>query len=375
MQNFIDCRRDQRFLLPPDVRDWLAEDHLAWFVIDAVEELDLAGFYSAYRAHGHGGAAYEPSMMVTLLMYAYAVGQWSSRMTERHCRQDVAFRVITGNVAPDHATIARFVVRHEQALAELFGQVLGLCDRAGLVNAGVIAIDGTRLAGNASKSRNRTFERIAREILDEHKAADEAEDEQHGQARGDELAEELRSVEGRRAFFAAVKERGAWAPQQQLDSTPQQQRGVGGVDEELAVVGESVQRGGPDEPPQQDAGESKYVFDSEQIVVRKQGREGWPREARRQLEARRWEQSPPIPRSRASRLVIAGEYLEDELEAEMLGQAAYEHYHSTGRRSDGRPVRKATQTVCGARGARGKGQHHRPRQSPHPQQGRVRAGL
>ncbi len=159
MQNFIDCRRDQRFLLPPDVRDWLAEDHLAWFVIDAVEELDLAGFYSAYRADGHGGAAYEPSMMVTLLMYAYAVGQRSSRRIERHCRQDVAFRVITGNVVPDHATIARFVVRHEQALAELFGQVLGLCDRAGLVNAGVIAIDGTRLAGNASKSRNRTFER------------------------------------------------------------------------------------------------------------------------------------------------------------------------------------------------------------------------
>lgn len=133
-----------------------------------------------------------------------------------------------------------------------------------------------------------------------------------------------------------MKERGAWAPQQQLDSTPQQQRGVGGVGEELAVVGESAQRGGPDEPPQQDAGESRYVFDSERIVARKQGREGWPREARRHLEARRWEQSPPIPRSRASRLVIAGEYLEDELEAEMLGQAAYEHYHSTGRRSDGR---------------------------------------
>lgn len=168
MQSFIDCRWDRRFLLPLDVRDWLAEDHLAWFVIDAVEELDLAGFYSACRADGHGGAAYEPLMMVRLLMYAYAVGQRSSRMIERHCRQDVALRVVTGNVVPDHATIARFVVRHEQALAELLGQVLGLCDRAGLVSAGGIAIDGTRLAGTRA-SRATGPLNGSREILDEHR--------------------------------------------------------------------------------------------------------------------------------------------------------------------------------------------------------------
>ena len=195
-QNFIESRRDQGFLLPPDVRDWLPADHLAWFVIDAVGQMDLAAFYGAYRADGHGAAAYEPSMMVTLLLYAYATEQRSSRMIERHCRQDVAYRVITGNVVPDHATIARFVVRHEGALAELFGEVLKLCDRAGLVKPGVVAIDGTRLAGNASQNRNREFERIAREILAEAKATDEAEDEQHGEARGDELPEQLRTRGG-----------------------------------------------------------------------------------------------------------------------------------------------------------------------------------
>ena len=100
----------------------------------------------------------------------------SSRAIERHCRQDVAYRVITGNVVPDHATIARFIVRHEEALADLFGEVLRLCDQAGLVKPGVVAIDGTRLAGNASRERNREFEQIAEEILAEHKATDEAED-------------------------------------------------------------------------------------------------------------------------------------------------------------------------------------------------------
>jgi transposase len=108
-QNFIGSYREG-FLLPPDVRDWLAGDHLAWFVIDAAAGMDLDAFYGAYRTDGHGAAAYEPSMMVTLLLYAYATEQRSSRMIERHCRQDVAYRVITGNVVPDHATIARFVV-------------------------------------------------------------------------------------------------------------------------------------------------------------------------------------------------------------------------------------------------------------------------
>jgi transposase len=140
--------------LPPDVREWLPADHLAWFVIDAVGQMDLSGFYAAYPADGHGRAAYEPSMMVTLVLYACSTGVRSSRAIERHCRQDVAYRVVTGNVVPDHATIARFIARHERALAALFDQVLRLCDQAGEVKPGLIAIDGTRIAGNANSDRN-----------------------------------------------------------------------------------------------------------------------------------------------------------------------------------------------------------------------------
>src|SRR6516165_6044576 len=179
-QNFIESRREQGFLLPPDVRDWLPPDHLAWFVIDAVGQMDLSAFYGFYRADGHGRAAYEPSLMVTLVLYAFATDVRSSRGIERHCRQDVGYRVITGNVVPDHATIARFVVRHQRALAALFGQVLRLCDQAGLVKPGLIAIDGTRLAGNANSDRTRQFEQIALEILAGVRVTDEGEDELYG---------------------------------------------------------------------------------------------------------------------------------------------------------------------------------------------------
>ena len=121
-QNFIEGGREQGFLLLLDVREWLPADHLAWFVIDAVADMDLSAFYAAYRADGHGRAAYEPSLMVALVLYAFATRQRSSRAIERHCRQDVAYRVITGNLIPDHATIARFICRHERALeTDLFG--------------------------------------------------------------------------------------------------------------------------------------------------------------------------------------------------------------------------------------------------------------
>src|ERR687891_2057359 len=205
-QNFIECRREQGFLLPPDVREWLPVDHVAWFVIDAVADMNLDAFYAVYRADGHGRAAYEPSLMVALILYAFATRARSSRAIERHCRQDVAYRVITGNLATDHATIARFICRHERALAELFAEVLRLCDRAGLVKPGVVSIDGTRIAGNASPEVNHEFEQIAREILAEARATDAAEDEEFGEARGDELPEQLRTPEGRREFFRRARE-------------------------------------------------------------------------------------------------------------------------------------------------------------------------
>ena len=186
-QNFIPCDRGQTLLLPPDLREWLPGDHLGWFVVDAVGQLDLAAFYGDYRDDGHGRAAHDPGMMVALLVYAYAVGERSARAIERRCCEDVAFRVIAANQAPDHATIARFRVRHEGPLAGLFTQVLGLCGRAGMVKVGTIALDGTKLHAAASGQANRSYEQIAREILEAAAAVDAAEDAEFGERRGDEL--------------------------------------------------------------------------------------------------------------------------------------------------------------------------------------------
>jgi transposase len=201
--NFVAGDRDQLLLMPPSLADWLPADHLAWFVLDVVGELDLTGFVAAYREDGRGGAAYDPSMMVALLVYAYCVGERSSRVIERRCTEDVAFRVIAANRVPDHATVARFRATHEDALADLFGQVLRLCARAGLVRAGVVAIDGTRMEANASRGANRTAEQLAKEILEDAASVDAQEDERFGEARGDELPTEL-SGSGRRPRIRAL---------------------------------------------------------------------------------------------------------------------------------------------------------------------------
>jgi transposase len=234
-------------LLPPDVRDWLPADHLAWFVIDAVGEMDLSAFYGSYRADGHGRAAFEPSMVVALVLYAFATDVRSSRAIERHCRQDVAYRVITGNVVPDHATIARFIVRHQGALSDLFSEVLRLCDQGGLVKSGVVAIDGTRLSGNASRAPNHEFGKIAEEIVERVKATDEAEDERLGEARGDELPEQLRTPEGRREFFRQARHK-------------------------LAGENEGGERA--EETEVQASPDPGFEFDPERIVARVQGRKG-----------------------------------------------------------------------------------------------------
>jgi len=167
---------------------------LAWFVIDAVAELELGVFYAAYRAAGHGRAAHDPAMMVALLLYSYAIGERSLRRIERRCLEDVATRVICANQAPDHTTIARFRQRHETALAGLFGEVLALCAEAGLVEVGVVAVDATKVHANASQHATRGYERIAAEILKEADAADAAEDERFGERRGDQLPAEQLSM-------------------------------------------------------------------------------------------------------------------------------------------------------------------------------------
>ena len=206
-QNFIGCDREQVLLMPPSLQDWLPQNHLAWFVLDAVEEMDLTGFYAEYRGDGVGRPAHDPAVMVALFLYAYARGQRSSRRIEQACVEDIAYRVITANRAPDHTTIARFRQRHQDAIAGLFSDVLRLCADAGLAGVGLVAVDGTKVHADASHHANRDYEQIAREILAEADAVDAQEDEQFGDRRGDELPLELQTGRGRREWLRAGRKR------------------------------------------------------------------------------------------------------------------------------------------------------------------------
>jgi transposase len=178
-QNFLCPQRDQPMLMPVDMREWLPEDDLVFVVLDAVATLDLDGFRRRYRADGHGRAAFDPEMMVALLLYGYCQGERSSRVIEKRCLRDVAYRVIAGGLHPDHATIARFRARHEKALGGLFSQVLRLLAAEGMVSLGLLSLDGTKLAGNAAQKANRTLPQIEK-ILAEAAAADAADDAAEG---------------------------------------------------------------------------------------------------------------------------------------------------------------------------------------------------
>lgn len=178
-QNFLSPQRDQPLLLPADMREWLPEDDLVFVVLDAVATLDLGEFRRRYRADGHGRAAFDPEMMVTLLLYGYCQGDRSSRVIEKRCVRDVGYRVIAGGLRPDHATIARFRARHETALGGLFSQVLRLLAAEGMVSLGMLSLDGTKLAGNAAQKANKTLPQIEK-VLAEAAAADAADDARQG---------------------------------------------------------------------------------------------------------------------------------------------------------------------------------------------------
>ena len=204
--------REQPFLLPPDMRDWLPPGHLAWFVIDAVSVLDVSRFAPRATPAGSaaGRAAYDPRMLLALLCYGYARGLRSSRKIERACTEDVAFRVICAQDGPDHATLARFRRQHfadPDAMADLFAQVLAIAARAGLGRLGLVAVDGTKIAASASKDANRTEAKLAElaaEILAEAEEADAAEDVLFGDARDDELPAGLADPATRRERIAAA---------------------------------------------------------------------------------------------------------------------------------------------------------------------------
>jgi transposase len=183
--------RDQVFLLPPSMREWLSADHPVWLVIGAVGRMDTAAFHDVRRLGGAGAPGYDPEMLVTVLTWAYAHQVTSSRRIEELCRTDVAFRVICGGNLPDHTTIARFRAEFAGAVTSFFAEVLGLCAQLGMGRLGVVALDGTKIAASASVSANRTEEhlrKLAAEIVAAHARADAEEDDLFGPGRrGDEV--------------------------------------------------------------------------------------------------------------------------------------------------------------------------------------------
>jgi transposase len=208
---------NQRLLLPPDLRDWLREDHLALYVSDVVDQMDLRGILSVYEdGDMRGRPPYHPAMMVKLLIYGYCIGKMSSRKIEEATYDDVAFRVLTCNQQPDHDSIAEFRRRHLNELGKLFVQVVELCERAGLVKLGDVALDGTKIKANAAKRKSLTYKELTKgekelerkifEILGEAQRIDEEEDRMYGKGkRGNELPEELRKRETRLARIRELK--------------------------------------------------------------------------------------------------------------------------------------------------------------------------
>jgi len=199
---------NQLFLLPPDMKDWLPDDHLVYFVMDVVEELNLSAIYQCYDSSKGGQPAFDPKMMVGLLFYAYCIGLPSSRKIEKATHEQVAFRILTADQHPDHDTVADFRKRHLKELSGLFVGMLRLCQEVGLVKLGHISLDGTKVKANASKHKAMSYGRMEKKaeeleaevkrLLTEAQAVDDAEDIKYGKGkRGDELPDELRFKQDR----------------------------------------------------------------------------------------------------------------------------------------------------------------------------------
>ena len=297
--------------MPPSLVEWLPENHLVWTILGAVDVMDLDRFYDGYRLGGAGRPAYDPAMLVALLLYAYARGNRSSRGIERACWEDVAYKVITAMRTPDHSTIAEFRREHESEIAELFDDVLGLCKEAGLASVGVITIDGTKIKANASMDQNRCYRELVTQILREAEETDRREDELYGKdRRGDELPEQLRTPEGRRQALAEAKRRLA-------------------------------QRKGR---PINDGSLAEFSVDLEPVVLarpvlRRGGRREWPQIARRELEAHRAQQAQSIPRDREDRLVQVLGRFEENYRVELAAHEAYDRWRATARDTWGRVLK------------------------------------
>ena len=220
-KTFKSCDRKQMLLLPPSLLDWLPEGHLAHFILDMVEQLDLSKIYASYQGNGRGQPPYDPGMMTALLFYAYCTGVPSSRQIEKKTYEDVAFRVIAANRQPDHDSICEFRKRHLKALAGLFVQILRLCQEAGLVRLGHVALDGTKIKANASKHKAMSYGRMKKKkeelekeingLLKSAEAVDKEEDKKYGKGKkGWDLPDELKRRETRlekiKAAMSAIEE-------------------------------------------------------------------------------------------------------------------------------------------------------------------------
>ena len=215
---FRPYHRGQQLLMPPDLREWVGEGHLAHHVSDMVEALDLRGFYERYEGDGRRNSPYDPSMMVKVLIYGYATGVFSSRKIAKKVEEDVAFRMLAAGNYPQHRTICEFRRRHREEFRRLFVAVVRLAREMGVVKFGTLSVDGTKVRANASKRKAMSYERMEKEmgrlkeeiggLVEQAEAVDEAEDGEYGaEIRGDEMPKELRRREARLAAIEAAKER------------------------------------------------------------------------------------------------------------------------------------------------------------------------
>src|SRR6266516_4466089 len=215
---FRPCAPDQSLLFPPSPRDWLPEGHLAFFIADTVAALNLQAFYAPYEGDGRRNQPFDPRMMVTVLLYAYATGTFSSRRIARKLEEDVAYRVLAAGNFPAHRTIAEFRQQHVTAFAALFVEVVQVAREAGVVQLGALAVDGTKVKANASKHKAMSYGRMRDEearlreqiaaLTAQAQTSDAAEDAAQGpDVRGDELPAELQRREERLAKIAAAKAR------------------------------------------------------------------------------------------------------------------------------------------------------------------------
>src|SRR6202045_4896648 len=206
---------DQDLLLPPSLREWVAEEHLVYFVSDVVGQLDLSAIHAVYGEEKRGQPPYDPRLMTKLLVYGYCTGVFSSRRIQKRLQEDIPFKVLAAGNEPDFRTISDFRKIHIETLQNLFEQVLAMALECGSIKLGRVSLDGTKLKANASKHKAMSYGRMkekqkqlkekVKQFVAKPEAADEAEDRQYGSQRGDELPEELQGRETRRAKIKQAK--------------------------------------------------------------------------------------------------------------------------------------------------------------------------